>query len=68
MIDVRTVASYWHGGQGSALYAFASSGTIVDGLESEIEECIEYDRKAPQDPDDASDLQRLLEYVRETSA
>lgn len=32
----RRIASEWHGGQGSALYSFTSTGTITDDLVSEI--------------------------------
>jgi hypothetical protein len=35
--DLREVASEWHGGQWSALYAFASSGAIARGLAWECE-------------------------------
>jgi hypothetical protein len=31
-VELRHVASEWHGGQFSALYAFSSSGTAVSGL------------------------------------
>lgn len=35
--DARRIAADWHNGQGSALYAFSSSGSPVDGLEGECE-------------------------------
>jgi hypothetical protein len=35
--EARIIASEWHGGQTSALYAFSSSGAFVDGLQYEIE-------------------------------
>lgn len=35
-VDFRLIASEWHGGQASALYAYASSGSIVPGLCNEI--------------------------------
>ncbi len=35
----RELASQWHGGQWSALYSFASTGTIQPSLASEIVEC-----------------------------
>lgn len=45
MIDeqrAREIASAWHGGQGSALYAFASSGNFdADRMAVEIRECAE---------------------------
>lgn len=37
--DLRDVASRWHSGQGSALYAFVSTGTVVDGLAGEASQC-----------------------------
>lgn len=40
--EARTLAGYWHGGQTSPLYAFCSTGTITDGLTSEIESCLEH--------------------------
>jgi hypothetical protein len=39
--ELQHVAREWHGGQFSALYAFASSGTVVDGLGSEARRCAE---------------------------
>jgi hypothetical protein len=38
--EARHIASEWHSGQWSALYAFSSSGTIQSGLESEVETII----------------------------
>ena len=38
--EYREIASLWHGGQASALYAYASSGTIVPGLSMEIRRCM----------------------------
>ncbi len=35
-LKARQIAADWHGGQGSALYAFASAGTIAPHLEHEI--------------------------------
>jgi hypothetical protein len=36
MRSERTIASEWHNGQWSSLYAFASSGTVTNGLCPEI--------------------------------
>lgn len=36
MLDYRRIASEWHGGQWTALYAFASSGHIGSDLQTEI--------------------------------
>lgn len=35
----RCIASQLHGGQASALYALASSGAVVDGLDAELDSC-----------------------------
>jgi hypothetical protein len=40
--DLRDVASEWHGGQWSALYAFASSGAIVRGLACECDTAAQF--------------------------
>lgn len=38
-MPARIIASHWHGGQGSALYAFTSSGHLdIDGCLSELAE------------------------------
>ena len=37
----REIAGQWHGGQWSALYSFASTGTIQPSLASEIVECFD---------------------------
>lgn len=62
----RDIASQWHGGQTSSLYAFSSSGTIDEGLESEIEFCMNNSSTISQVPRDAyiKELSDLLEYVR----
>jgi len=36
---VRAIAAGLHSGQATALYALASSGAVVDGLASELEQC-----------------------------
>lgn len=39
-LDVnRETASQYHGGQWSAMYAFASTGTVLPGLVGEIKQC-----------------------------
>ena len=50
----QTIAGEWHNGQTSALYAYASTQTILPGLQHEIEECL-IDAK----PRDRADLYRL---------
>jgi hypothetical protein len=37
--ELRETASLWHGGQGSALYAFSSTGTATAGLWYEVMQC-----------------------------
>lgn len=72
--DLRDVASHWHGGQWSALYAFASSGTIVAGLAREANECAEHAQSSPDDgadfPDDVmlraiAELEKTLDTAPE---
>jgi hypothetical protein len=57
--DPRLIASEWHGGQFRPLYALSSSGTIVDGLESEIVECLIF----CDYPDEKAKLEWLLKWV-----
>lgn len=35
----REIASWWHGGQSSALYAFCSTGHRSEDLAREVREC-----------------------------
>lgn len=37
--EARETAYLWHGGQASAIYAFASTGTVLPGLSEEAEKC-----------------------------
>lgn len=46
--EAREIASKWHGGQSSPLYALASTGTVVSGADSEVRSCI---RAVEADPD-----------------
>ena len=55
----REIASEWHSGQWSSLYAFSSSGTIDDGLMAEVESCL----AACSDPAECERLEALLAYV-----
>lgn len=65
---LRALAAAWHSGMSSPLYALASSGAIVDGIEREVEEAIaDAERFGTTDPDYAADvvpLRHLLTYVR----
>ena len=53
--EARLIASQWHGGQFSALYAFSSSGTILDALEGEI---------TGELPAEKIELEALLDYLK----
>jgi len=57
----RRIASEWHGGKSSPLYAFSSSGTILDGLDYEIARSLDATTLAT----DMHELSALLEYVKE---
>jgi len=57
----RRIASEWHGGKSSPLYAFSSSGIILDGLEYEITRSLDATTLAP----DMNELSALLDYVKE---
>lgn len=38
--ELSLMASYWHSGQWSPLYALASSGSVVAGLAAEAGRCV----------------------------
>lgn len=38
--SLQTIAAEWHGGQDSALYTYASVGTVQPGLAAEIRRCV----------------------------
>jgi hypothetical protein len=52
--SLQTIAGEWHGGQTSALYAYASTGTVLNSLIREIKECFPFAK-----PKELSELQRL---------
>lgn len=54
----RRVASEWHSGPSSPLYAFASSGAILPGLAEEVDEC-----RQAADTAEQSDVELLAAYV-----
>lgn len=64
---LRETASNWHGGQSSALYAFASTGTIIEGLEAEIRDDLRLLRAGQYSADEINAetprLSALLAYV-----
>lgn len=65
--EARYIASLWHPGQWSALYAFASSGHCDrDGLTIEINRIYrdaEEDARLALSPDDRDELDALAAYV-----
>lgn len=56
--SLQTIAGEWHSGQASALYAYASTGTVLNSLTREIRECFPQAR-----PRELCDLQRLYVAV-----
>lgn len=61
--EARHIAQDWHGGQWSALYAFASSGHLdADEALSEARACMEIDDA------DEYDLIHLIDYLERQSA
>ena len=52
--SLQTIAGDWHGGQASALYAYASTGSIQPALTREIIQCFPLAK-----PCELCDLQRL---------
>lgn len=70
--EYREIASQWHGGQASALYAYASSGAVVPGLSQEVRRCLQdlsaitstpRRKVTPADFSDAFRLGKLLGHV-----
>lgn len=63
----RDVAAEWHDGQWSPLYAYASSGAIVDGLTTDIiadiRSCLAHDDNTEPDTYQAGRLLDLLDHV-----
>lgn len=58
----RLIASRWHGGQWTALYAFSSTGHVSEGLAEEVAA----ELRAPGlDHDDWCELAALEQYVAE---
>lgn len=62
----REIASWWHGGQSSALYAFCSTGHRSDTLDREVRECQAIVRAhiGHYTQDDIRQLNALAEYLR----
>jgi hypothetical protein len=71
----RFLASLWHGGQWSPLYAFSSTGTVVEGLSGEIRSCLRSAERmlagnnvAEIDSDDIDRLKEFLEWAEAEEA
>lgn len=62
--EARRIASEWHSGQWSPLYAFSSSGIIEDkgSLLSEVEYCL----TITEDTDELERLESLAQFVRDS--
>lgn len=61
----REIASWWHGGQSSALYAFCSTGHRGEGLAQEVRECqgLVKAHVGHYTQDDIRQLRLLSEYL-----
>lgn len=60
--EMREIAADWHGGQASALYAYASTGSLVPGLSMEVRRCmseIEARRARGRHPSDFASMYAL---------
>jgi len=65
--EARRIADQWHGGGGTALYAFASTGAIDTArsghfIYREITETIDTERRSQQGIA-TDDLRSLIEYI-----
>lgn len=67
LTELRRIASDWHGGQRSPLLAFASTGTMIDGLEAEIRDNLKLLRAGQYSAEEINAetprLSALLDYV-----
>jgi hypothetical protein len=61
--EARRIAAEWHGGQGSALYALASTGTVVAGASAEASAC-ERQLRDGYDPGTGESIGQLLRDAR----
>lgn len=64
-LAARKIATDWHGGQQSALYALSSTGAIAEGAEAELNREIIYNRDTQQHTicTECQRLADLLAYV-----
>lgn len=63
----RRIASEWHGGKSSPLYALSSTGTVVASLLSEIDKCLNW-AKQKETKALISELQALRRYAVQKGA
>lgn len=59
-LQAKVTANAWHGGQSSPLYAFTSTGAIVEGCLDEVDKCLQYEMSAA----DRNALAGLRAYVQ----
>jgi hypothetical protein len=59
--EFRQLASEWHGGQASALYAYASTGSVTVGLLGEINNAYKFAHK--WEPQDVEPLRRFQWHI-----
>jgi hypothetical protein len=62
----RVIASWWHGGQASALYSLSSCGAVSDRTAWEVQNEINQLRTGKTEPENETDevaLTHLLAYV-----
>jgi hypothetical protein len=57
-LEAKNIASEWHNGQWSALYALSSTGAILNGVSKEIADATYYANDT-----EAKELSKLMMYV-----
>lgn len=68
LVDDGTLASQYHSGQGSALYAFSSSGTVIEGLASEVRSALAIAEKKHAHWKEVQALKEFLEWAEAEEA
>ena len=65
----REIASWWHGGQSSALYAFCSTGHRSDFLAGEVRQCLAEVKAhvGHYTQEDIRNLRGLMDYLAKTN-
>lgn len=58
---LRATAQDWHGGQWSAFYALASTGTITRGLAAEAAACLKCEGSHLESLNDSENLRAIAE-------